>query len=129
MNIDEFRRQIAELLAEQLGTYTLENGATTPALTVAHTGDSLADLPTTGLEVIIRAVPESEKAVVTYGQNQPQQTWQLFLRQWHGPNTITAAKHALEAAYLGTTCITLKIPKDKDFRELISVKIHNEMAI
>ena len=111
MNIRDLRVQLETTLADVLGTYRLANGATTPAIAVRATGDSLP--PGTvveGLEVVILQDPEIVP-VRQYRQQVAFHRWTLFLVDWSGGVPLQTIAGRLLWAYPGSNAVLVNVPK------------------
>lgn len=81
------RSTLATLLASNLGTYTLANGATTPAISVRDLGERLSPGTTvSGVECVIVSEPELDP-VRSYRQGKAQSVWTVYLVDWSGSTT------------------------------------------
>ncbi|MBW4421782.1 MAG: hypothetical protein KME13_21610 [Myxacorys californica WJT36-NPBG1] len=123
MNVVELRTQIQELLVDDVGTYALTGGVTTPAVIVLDSGDVLSDRTVTGLEVVIRRNPISDEGKATFDAVRAAKMWQVFLVQWGGNYTLEAAKDKLRRKFPNTRAVTVKVEKGSGVREQVSVKI------
>jgi hypothetical protein len=95
MDALELRTEIAAALADDLGTYTLPNGATTPAISVRPEGQRLAAGTTAaGLEVVILSEPRLSP-VGAYLQQDDRLEFIVFLVGWDDTADITAAAETL----------------------------------
>lgn len=110
MEILSLRHQLEGVLTNELGTYTLPNGVTVPAIAVRREGEGL--FPGTivaGLECVIYAEPRLS-AVEQY-QNQPaRQLWQVFLVGWDGTADLEAAATLVIGAFPGTQYDRIPVP-------------------
>ena len=111
MDAASLRTQIAALLANDLGTYTLLNGATTPAISVRPEGDRLAAGTTAaGLELVILAEPRLSP-VGAYLQQDAWREYFVFLVGWDDTADITAAAEKLIYNFPGTEWQEIPIAK------------------
>lgn len=112
MNILQLRAEIADLLADELGVYTLPNGETTPAISVRAAGE---DLPTgtsvEGLEVVIIRDPDLN-AIPQYDEAGALRRWSVFLVSWSSYVEIEVATAMLIRAYAGSRSDTIPVPRD-----------------
>lgn len=123
MNVAELRAQIQELLADDVGTYALTGGVTTPAVMVLDSGDVVSDRTVTGLEVVIRRNPISDEGKATFDSVRAVKMWQVFLVQWGGNYTLESAKDKLRRKFPNIRAVTVKVEKGSGVREQISVRI------
>lgn len=111
MDILALRGALATALAAHLGTYTLGNGSTTPALVVRDPGQGMtAGTTVTGLEVVISSVPELEQQL-QYKDSPFVQTWNVFLVDWGGGD-LEGAAALVQAGFPGTTAVILAVTED-----------------
>lgn len=111
MDLLALRGTLSTALANRLGTYTLPNGATTPAISVRDPGDGIsAGTSVSGLELVIISVPELE--LVSQYQSSPYlQTWTVFLVDWGGGD-MEGAVALVQAGFAGTTATSLNLTED-----------------
>ena len=111
MNVLELRTELASLLSASLGTYTLPNGATTPAIAVRSSGDSLsAGTSVTGLEVVIIRDPNLTP-IPQYAESGALRTWTVFLVDWSDAVDLEPIGAYIIEAYAGTAVSTVAVPK------------------
>jgi hypothetical protein len=95
-------------LTSRLGTYTLGNGSTTPALVVRDPGEGVAaGTDVSGLEVVISSVPELDQQL-QYTSSPFIQTWNVFLLDWGGGD-IEGAAAVVQSGFPGTTATILAV--------------------
>lgn len=105
------RAQIAAALAEDLGSYTLLNGETTPAISVRPEGQALAaGTVAAGLEVVILAEPRLSP-VGAYLQQEAIREFIVFLVGWDDTAEITVAAEKLIRLFPGTEWQEIPINK------------------
>jgi hypothetical protein len=108
VDILALRGALATALTNHLGTYTLANGSSTPALVVRDPGGGLpAGLTATGLEVVISSVPDLE-AQQQYRNSPFLETWNVFLIDWGGGD-IAGATTLVQSLFAGTTAVILAV--------------------
>ncbi|MFZ9568576.1 MAG: hypothetical protein ACO28M_01910 [Vulcanococcus sp.] len=91
-----------------MGTYTLGNGSTTPALVVRDPGESVvAGTDVSGLEVVISSVPELDQQL-QYTSSPFIQTWNVFLMDWGGGD-LEGAAAVVQSGFPGTTATILAV--------------------
>ena len=123
MDVLTLRSQIATVLGQVLGTYTLANGITTPAISVRDLGEGLvAGTTVTGLEVVILAQPELIP-VRQYRSEQVQQDWSVFLVGWTAGVNVQEAAASLVANFGNTDVQTLSIAEGVGPRSQMQVTI------
>ena len=111
MNILELRTELATLLAAELGTYTLPNGSTTPAIAVRSSGEALPPNTTcTGLEVVIIRDPDL-RPIPQYSEAGALRTWTVFLIDWSDSVDLEPVAAYLIESYDGTQISTVPVPK------------------
>lgn len=111
MNVLELRTELASLLSASLGTYTLPNGATTPAIAVRSSGESLsAGTSVTGLEVVIIRDPNLTP-IPQYAESGALRTWTVFLIDWSDAVDLEPIGAYIIEAYAGTAVSTVAVPK------------------
>jgi hypothetical protein len=111
MDVLTLRTQIAAALADDLGTYTLLNGATTPAISVRPEGQRLAAGTTAaGLEVVILSEPRLSP-VGAYLQQESIREFIVFLVGWDDTANTTLAAERLVYLFPGTVWQEIPIAK------------------
>ncbi len=125
MDVLTLRSQIATVLDQVLGTYTLANGITTPAISVRDYGEGLATGTTvTGLEVVILAQPELVP-VRQYRSDGVQQDWTVFLVGWTAGVNVQEAAASLVANFGNTDVQTLNVAEGVGPRNQMQVTIRS----
>lgn len=112
MNILSLRTELETTLVDVLGTYTLANGATTPAISVRDVGGSLpAGTRVTGLECVILREPELVP-IRQYSKEHAFSRWTLYLVMWTetGVNLQEIAGRLLWA-YPGSNAVSINVPQ------------------
>ena len=111
MDAATLRAEISLALAADLGTYTLLNGETTPAISVRPEGARLAAGTTAaGLEVVILAEPRLSP-VGAYLQQEGWREYFVFLVGWDETADITTAAEKLIYFFPGTEWQEIPIAK------------------
>lgn len=111
MTVLELRTALAALLAGSIGTYTLGNAATTPAISVRAVGERLPIGTTvTGMEVVIVRDPELNP-ITAYKEPGAFREWTVYLVDWSDATSLEASAAAIVAAYPGTLVQTANVPK------------------
>ena len=125
MDVLTLRSQIATVLDQVLGTYTLANGITTPAISVRDYGEGLATGTTvSGLEVVILAQPELVP-VRQYRSDGVQQDWTVFLVGWTAGINVQEAAASLVANFGNTDAQTLSIAEGVGPKSQMQVTIRS----
>ena len=123
MDLLSLRTAIQSTLNSVLGTYTLANGATTPALSVRAPGESLPPGTTvSGLEVVIVREPELV-AVRQYKNELAFSRWTLYLVDWDGANSLQDVAGDLLWAYPGSNAVSINVPRGVGPRSQMRVDI------
>lgn len=111
MDVLTLRTSLESVLVDSLGTYTLSNGATTPAMSVRAVGESMpADTKVSGLEAILVRDPLPEP-VPSYRDQKAFLRWTLFLVDWDGTNAPHEAAALILSAYPGTSITSVSVPE------------------
>ena len=111
MNLLELRNELATLLSSALGTYTLPNGDTTPAIEVRSSGEALpSSTKVEGLEVVIIRDPDLTP-ITQYTDSPSIRTWTVFLVDWSDAVSLEPIGAYLVAAYGGSSISTVPVPK------------------
>ena len=125
------RSALEATISSYLGTYTLENGTTTPAVTVRDYGEIPEKGRTvTGVEMVIISSPEINP-LLQFQDNSTFETWNVFLIDWSGGTNLELAAGQLIWAFPGTTAVRIKVPPQLgptnqmrlDIRSLISLEV------
>ena len=108
MDLLALRSALSTALSNRLGTYTLGNGSTTPALVVRDPGEGIAaGTAVSGLEVVINSVPELDQQL-QYTSSPFVQIWNVFLVDWGGGD-IEGAAAVVQSGFPGTTATILAV--------------------
>jgi len=92
MDLLSLRETLETLLVDQLGTYTLANGVTTPAISVRAVGElSPARTTVSGLECIIRREAQLT-GLVQYERSTSFRSYTIFLVNWGDEDLGAAAE-------------------------------------
>ena len=111
MNLLELRNELEILLAAELGTYTLPNGDTTPAISVRSSGENLPTGTTaTGLEVVIIRDPDLTP-IPQYADAGALRNWTVFLVDWSEAVDLEPIGAYLIEAFAGTQISTVAVPR------------------
>lgn len=99
MDVATLRTAIEGALVTLVGTYTLANGVTTPAVSVRAKGQPMtAGTNVDGLEVVIQRDPETTDRVDQYRDMESISTWVVWLAEWGYSSGSAAAAAALIVA-------------------------------
>lgn len=123
MDLLSLRTALETTLVDVLGSYTLANGVSTPAISVRAAGESL--LPGTrvsGLECVIMREPELT-VVRQYQKEQAFSRWTLYLVDWDGDNSLQDVAGRLLWAYPGSNAVSIRVPKGVGPRSQMRVDI------
>lgn len=111
MDVLTLRIELETLLADSLGTYTLGNGATTPAVSVRSTGETLvANTTVRGLELVILRDPQLDR-INSYRNQEAFRLWTLYLVDWEGTGIAPSAAGRIIYTYPGTEALALNVPE------------------
>lgn len=107
----ELRQELEAALMGWLGTYTLANGATTPAFSVRAVGEAMtAGTRVSGIEAVLQLHPALAPAR-QYADEQAFGEWTLYLVDWDGSHDLTGAAQKVIALYPGTTYAEIRVPE------------------
>lgn len=123
MDLLSLRTALETTLVDVLGSYTLANGVSTPAISVRAAGESL--LPGTrvsGLECVIVREPELIP-VRQYQREQAFSRWTLYLVDWDGDTSLQDVAGRLLWAYPGSNAVSIRVPKGVGPRSQMRVDI------
>lgn len=123
MNLLSLRTELETVLVDVLGTYTLANGVSTPAIAVREPGESL--LPgtqVTGLECVIVREPELVP-IRQYSKEHAFSRWTLYLVDWDGEASLQEVAGRLLWAYPGSNAVKINVPKGVGPRSQMRVDI------
>lgn len=111
MNVLTLRSQVAAVLTGVIGTYTLGNSSTTPAISVRKIGEGLAPGTTvSGLEVVIVQEPDLQ-AVSEYREPNSQELWTVYLVGWGAAVDMKAAGKKIVKGFPGAEVSTISVPE------------------
>ena len=128
MNLLELRTELATLLDTALGTYTLPNGDTTPAISVRSSGEALpATTKVEGLEVVVIRDPDLTP-IPQYSDANAVRTWTVFLVDWSDAVNLEPVGAYLIEVYGGSNVTTLSVPKGSGPQNQMRVTIPTTSA-
>ena len=126
MNVLSLRTALETTLVDVLGTYTLANGMTTPAIAVRAAGESLpAGTTVTGLECVILREPELVP-VRQYRTEHAFSLWTVFLVDWDGEASLQTVAGRLIWAYPGSNAVSITVPRGVGPRSQMRVDIQTD---
>lgn len=126
MNVLSLRTALETTLVDVLGTYTLANGVTTPAIAVRAAGESLpAGTTVTGLECVILREPELVP-VRQYRKEHAFSRWTVFLVDWDGEASLQTVAGRLIWAYPGSNAVSITVPRGVGPRSQMRVDIQTD---
>jgi hypothetical protein len=104
------RASLEQILVDQLGTYTLVNGATTPAVRVSSPDDRRQPgTIVSGVELVIVKEP-TLVPVRQYEQERPLAEWTLYLVGWDLNSDITYCSALIQNSFAGCTTERVTVP-------------------
>lgn len=111
MDVLTLRQELESLLVDELGVYTLGNGAKTPAVAVRATGEPMtAGTKVAGVELIIRRNPDLEP-VNAYQREVALRKWRVYLVDWAGDRNLEQLAGRVVYAYPGSEVETVNVPE------------------
>lgn len=111
VTIRQLRDDLESLLTGFLGSYTLPNGAVTPAVAVRADSEGLAaGTKVTGLEMVLNRHPGLDP-VRQYFMEECQRTYEVWLLAWSADAKIREAAASIAIAYPGTTIEVVTLPE------------------
>jgi len=120
------RTALETTLVDVLGTYTLANGVTTPAIAVRAAGESLpAGTTVTGLECVILREPELVP-VRQYRKEHAFSRWTVYLVDWDGQASLQTVAGRLIWAYPGSNAVSITVPRGVGPRSQMRVDIQTD---
>jgi hypothetical protein len=123
MNVLTLRSSITTALGAAIGTYTLANGSTTPAVAVRDRGEAVAPGTTvTGLEVVIVSQP-SLLPVRQYTNYKAQQEWSVYLVAWTAGVDLEGAATTLLATFGNSDITTVTLSEGTGPRNEMQLSI------
>jgi len=126
MNVLSLRTALETTLVDVLGTYTLANGVTTPAIAVRAAGESLpAGTTVTGLECVILREPELV-TVRQYRKEHAFSRWTVYLVDWDGEASLQTVAGRLIWAYPGSNAVSITVPRGVGPRSQMRVDIQTD---
>ena len=126
MNVLSLRTALETTLVDVLGTYTLANGVTTPAIAVRAAGESLpAGTTVTGLECVILREPELAP-VRQYRKEHAFSRWTVYLVDWDGEASLQTVAGRLIWAYPGSNAVSITVPRGVGPRSQMRVDIQTD---
>ena len=119
------RRTLEMLLKDELGVYTLANGAITPAIAVRAESERLpSGTKAKGLEVVVIRYPE-EAPVRQYLLEPLDDFWTVWLVGWDDSADLPTASQLILTAYPGTEFQQINVPKSWGPTNQVKVTLRN----
>lgn len=123
MDVLTLRQELESLLVDELGRYTLGNGAITPAVAVRATGEPMpAGTHVEGVELIIRRNPDVEP-INAYQREVALRKWRVFLVDWEGDHNLDQLAGRVVYAYPGSEVQTINVPEGAGPKHQVRVVI------
>lgn len=125
MDLLSLREELETLLVDELGTYRLANGATTPAISVRAIGElSPAATKVTGLECIINRQPVLSQ-LQQYVPVNSFRSFTLYLVNWGGVELADIAEKIMRGfpMALSATIQQLQVPEGTGPRDQMRVTL------
>jgi len=110
MDVLTLRSQLVAVLTPFLGTYSLPNGVTTPAIAVRQSGEALAPGTTvTGFECVIITEPDLTPVRQYVGEGAMRE-WMVYLVDWDGATSMSTVAGLLIYTFPGCTVTRQSVP-------------------
>lgn len=91
-------------IAAALGSYTLADGTTRPAIAVLAANESLPPGTTAvGIELVIKSVPGFAPQVLLSSETLPNPTWRIYVMGWQSAAALQAVAQRVMALLPGAT--------------------------
>lgn len=125
LTVKALREDLQQLLSTYLGTYTLANGVSTPAVAVRSDSEGLpVGTKVQGLELVINR-HEEISPVLQYLRADTATSWQVWLLAWSDDAKITKAAEEVVFRYPGTTAQVITLPEGWGPRRQVQLLITN----
>jgi len=93
-----------ESISDALGSYTLPDGTSLPAIGVFASGDSLpSGTVTGGLEVVITETPNQAEEILLSDEVLTNPTWRIYVIAWDAIGSLQAVRNRIIALLPGAT--------------------------
>ena len=100
-----------ESISDALGSYTLPDGTSLPAIGVFASGDSLpSGTVTGGLEVVITETPNQAEEILLSDEVLTNPTWRIYVVAWDAIGSLQSVRNRIIALLPGAT--SSQPPKD-----------------
>ena len=100
-----------ESISDALGSYTLPDGTTLPAIGVFASGDSLpSGTVTGGLELVITETPNQAEEILLSDEVLTNPTWRIYVVAWDAIGSLQSVRNRIIALLPGAT--SSQPPKD-----------------
>jgi hypothetical protein len=123
MDILTLRTELETLLVDELGSYTLANGAVTPAVAVRAMGEPMpSGTKVKGVEMILRRNADVEP-ITSYQREVALRKWRVFLVDWEGDHNLDQLAGRVVYAYPGSEVQTINVPEGAGPKHQVRVVI------
>lgn len=123
MNVLTLRYLIVEAIEDYIGTYTLGNGTTTPAVSVRAVGEGLTPGTTVaGLEVVIVTEPDLTP-IRQYIGEEAFRDWTVYLVGWDEDAELAQAGAELIRMFPGSRAVSISVPPNVGPKNQMRVSI------
>ena len=124
MILYDFKLILSTAVGDLLGTATLANGASVPALFVRNTGQDV-NPSVQGLELVIRPLPvDADNQPLLGTGSSATVTWQAYLIQWNSaPYTIMQAVQVLRFGVKNIQMVSVPTPDNAAVLEQVSIRL------
>lgn len=125
----EVRSRLQPALLPWLGTYTLANGAETPAFSVRAAGENLpTGTRVSGVEAVLQLHP-ALGPVRQYSDEEALGIWTLFLVDWEGSADLTAAAQKVIRTFPGSTYVEPNVPEGLGPRNQVRMTLRTQTVL
>ena len=123
------RLTLEKLLVEQIGEYTLINGAKTPSIAVRADSERLPQgTRVTGMEVVVGRYPEQEP-ILQYMEQPTSETWSVWLVGWDNSAPLIDSTQIILDAYPGSEFQQITVPKSWGPVNQVKILIQNPWVL
>jgi len=124
----DVRAALSTLLGDYIGTYTLTNGATTPAVAVRAIGEARkTGTEVAGMELIIERDPDTIQ-VQTQGQSPTLYEWTIWLVSWD-ESSLDAPAEAVVAAFANVEVEPIRVPEGSGPSNQIRISLQTGQSL
>jgi hypothetical protein len=129
ITVRQLRDDLQSLVGNWLGSYTLANGAVTPAVAVRADSEGLdAGTKVSGLELVINRHPNIDP-VRQYLSEGCSEVWEVWLLAWADGAHVTEAAALIVATYPGTTAQVVTLPEGWGPKRQVKLEIQNPLDL